>query len=182
MSKAPRVGVFGSGVLLVLRAVLGGLFVLAAYQKLFASPFSSQSFYEAVSAFKVTDDIEQKRLATFIIPWIELFSGLALIAGLWTRAAAVVINLLLAVFIAGIVSVTLRGLSVDCSCFGNFKLLCGNDAIDLFKGTKPVGWCKVGEDAAMLLMGAALWVYGGGWISLDEALAKPKPAKASPKD
>ena len=181
MSKGPRVGVFGSGVLLVLRAVLGGLFVLAAYQKLFASPFSSQTFYEAVRAFKVTGDFEHMRLATFMIPWVEMFAGLALIAGLWTRASAMVISLLLMVFIAGIVSVTLRDLTVDCSCFGNFKLLCGNEKIELFKGTKPVGWCKVGEDAVMLLMGAALWSYGGGWISLDQALTKPKPAKARPK-
>jgi uncharacterized membrane protein YphA (DoxX/SURF4 family) len=173
----PRVGVFGSGVLLILRVAVGGLFLLAAYQKLFSGPFASQNFYESVRAFKVVQDVELMRLATFMIPWVELFAGLALIAGLWTRAAGLVISLLLTMFIAGIVSVVVRNMDVDCSCFGKYKLLCGNKAIELFKDTKPMGWCKVWEDAALLVGAVALWVYGGGWISMDQALTKPVKAR-----
>ena len=183
MSRQPRVGIFGSGVVLVLRLALGGLFVLAAYQKLFAGPFASQNFSESIRAFRVVEDMELVRLATFMIPWVELFAGLALIAGLWTRGAALTVGLLLTVFIAGIVSVELRGLVADCSCFGKYKLLCGNDAIELFKPprTKPVGWCKVGEDAVMVLMATALCTYGGGWVALDRAFDRPKPSKSRRK-
>ncbi len=182
MSREPRVGILGSGILLALRLALGGLFVLAAYQKLFSGPFASQTFSESIRAFRVVEDVELVRLATFMIPWVELFAGLALILGLWTRAAAMVIGLLLSVFISGIVSVELRGLVADCSCFGKYKLLCGNEAIPLFKGTKPVGWCKVGEDAAMALMAAALWAHGGGIVALDRLCGGRKARTSRPKD
>jgi uncharacterized membrane protein YphA (DoxX/SURF4 family) len=169
--------VLGSSVLLALRLGLGGLFVVAAYQKLFASRFSSQTFFESVRAFQVVENLELARYATFMIPWVELFAGVALILGLWTRAASVVIGLLLTVFIAGIVSVTLRELAVDCSCFGKFKLLCGIEVKVLQGGVAkwfatPVGWCKVWEDAVMVLGAAALWTYGGGRAALDRVLGR----------
>jgi uncharacterized membrane protein YphA (DoxX/SURF4 family) len=176
VSDAPR-----SGIVLVLRVVLGGLFLFAAYQKLFASPFSHQNFLEAIKAFRVlpaTPDWDWLLIgATYAIPWVELLCGLALVAGFWTRSAALVIGLLLSVFIAGIVSVTLRKWHADCSCFGQYKLLCGNKALPeplgLFREAPPVGWCKVAEDAVMVLAAAAVWTWGGGVISLDRALSRP---------
>jgi uncharacterized membrane protein YphA (DoxX/SURF4 family) len=179
-----NVGLLGSGVLLALRLGLGGLFVVAAYQKLFASPFSSQTFSESIRAFQMVESLELVRYATFMIPWVELLAGIALILGIWTRAAGMVISLLLAVFIAGIVSVTARELAVDCSCFGKFKLLCGNQ-FAFAEGTAlarwlatPVGWCKVWEDAAMLVASAALWAHGGGRLALDRVLARGAGRKA----
>jgi uncharacterized membrane protein YphA (DoxX/SURF4 family) len=176
VSDAPR-----SAATLVLRLGLGGLFLFAAYQKLFASPFSHQNFYEAIRAFRVvpaTADWDWLLVAaTFIIPWVELVAGVALVLGLWTRSAALVIGLLLMVFIAGIVSVTLRKWHADCSCFGQYKLLCGNKALPqalaVFRDAPAVGWCKVVEDGAMVLAAAAAWTWGGGLISLDRALWRP---------
>jgi uncharacterized membrane protein YphA (DoxX/SURF4 family) len=175
VSDAPR-----SAVSLVLRVGLGGLFLFAAYQKLFASPFSHQNFLEAIKAFRIlpaTPDWDWLLIgATFAIPWIELLAGLALVLGFWTRSAALVIGILLMVFIAGIVSVTLRGWHTDCSCFGKYKLLCGNQGIPLFRDAPPVGWCKVVEDAVMVLAAAAVWSWGGGLVSLDRALSRPAVA------
>ncbi len=52
------------------------------------------------------------------LPALELVVGLALIAGAMTRGAAVLSAVLLTVFIVGIVSAWVRGLEIDCGCFG----------------------------------------------------------------
>jgi uncharacterized membrane protein YphA (DoxX/SURF4 family) len=49
---------------------------------------------------------------------LEVLVGLLLLLGLGTRWAAVAAGLLMVVFVAGIVSVWARGLSIDCGCFG----------------------------------------------------------------
>src|SRR4029079_10722390 len=52
------------------------------------------------------------------LPLLEILVGVLLVLGLFTRPAAVVGGVLMVVFIAGIVSVWVRGLSIDCGCFG----------------------------------------------------------------
>lgn len=52
------------------------------------------------------------------LPMVEIVIGLLLLAGLFTRLAAVAFGLLMVVFVAGIVSAWARGLAVDCGCFG----------------------------------------------------------------
>ena len=182
-AKAPVV----SAALLLLRLGLGGLFVYAAYSKLFALN-GPLNFSEAVQAFKTIRDDRWVLLATFAIPWAELLCGLALILGLWTRAAALVLALLLALFIGLIVSLILRNgteaaqiqayaatlapesaqranlatrahelLHVTCGCFRNFHLIC--------KGT--VEWCKVGENSGLLLIATAIHTWGSGRFGLD---------------
>ncbi|MFF3494857.1 MauE/DoxX family redox-associated membrane protein [Streptomyces sp. NPDC002795] len=64
----------------------------------------------------VTGDTAQ--LVGGALPFVEIAVALLLVAGLATRAAAVVTAALLAVYIAAIASVWARGLSIDCGCFG----------------------------------------------------------------
>ncbi|MCC6429059.1 MAG: DoxX family membrane protein [Phycisphaerales bacterium] len=149
-------GGFGGFILLVLRLVLGGLFVFAAYVKL-TGPLD---FSDSVKAFKILPD-HLAQLATFAVPWTEMVCGLALIVGCWTRSAALLVSVLLAVFIAGIISVLWRGLTVNCGCFGKLQPFC----------TGPLGWCNIGQNAGMLGMGLVLAVFGGGLLSVDRALA-----------
>jgi uncharacterized membrane protein YphA (DoxX/SURF4 family) len=52
------------------------------------------------------------------LPVLELALAALLVLGFATRLAAVASGLLLIVFIAGIISVWARGLSIDCGCFG----------------------------------------------------------------
>lgn len=52
------------------------------------------------------------------LPVLELALAGLLVLGFATRLAAVASALLLVVFIAGIISVWARGLSIDCGCFG----------------------------------------------------------------
>lgn len=59
-----------------------------------------------------------------LLPWAEIALGLVLLAGVATRAAAVVAAALLLVFVAGVTQAWARGLAIDCGCFG------GGGAVD----------------------------------------------------
>jgi uncharacterized membrane protein YphA (DoxX/SURF4 family) len=52
------------------------------------------------------------------LPILEVFVGLLLITGTFTRLSAIAGSLLMLAFIIGIASVWARGISIDCGCFG----------------------------------------------------------------
>jgi hypothetical protein len=51
------------------------------------------------------------------LPWIEVLCGILLICGLWVEGSLVVINTLIIIFIAALISNWIRGIDVDCGCF-----------------------------------------------------------------
>ena len=53
-----------------------------------------------------------------MLPWLELWIALALIAGFARRSAALIAFALLAVFIGALAINLARGNPVDCGCFG----------------------------------------------------------------
>jgi uncharacterized membrane protein YphA (DoxX/SURF4 family) len=53
-----------------------------------------------------------------VLPFLEIGLGLLLLLGIGTRLVAVVSVLLLLVFLAGVGQAWVRGLSIDCGCFG----------------------------------------------------------------
>lgn len=154
--------------LLPLRLVLGGLFLFAAWNKLFANPFAkssienpAQAFAESIQAFRILP-VESAgtliKLLTFTIPWAEAIAGLLLVVGLFTRAAATLISFQLVIFTAAILSVIFRGIDTPCGCFGKFDWPCTGNVM---------GWCHVWRDVVMLLMGLILAWRGGGLGALD---------------
>ena len=95
------------------RVVLGGVLIVAGVLKA-ADP---QASVTAVRAYELLP----ARLATVVgwgLPFAEIALGALLLAGLGTRAVAVAAAVLLMVFVAAVVSAVLRGLSIDCGCFG----------------------------------------------------------------
>jgi uncharacterized membrane protein YphA (DoxX/SURF4 family) len=142
-------------IVLVARVFLGALFIFAAVMKL-SNP---QSFAEAINAFKILPD-HLVVLATFVVPWIEAVLGVALILGLWTRSAALVLSLLLVAFIAALVSVLDKG--ITCSCFGKFEIPCSG----------PVGWCHVIRNTVLLALAALVVAKGPGSLAIDRESTK----------
>jgi uncharacterized membrane protein YphA (DoxX/SURF4 family) len=125
----------------VLRIVLGGLLVVAGALKL-GDP----------TAF--ANEITNYRFLPLLAPWlaaalpsVEIVLGLALVvapAG-WRRAAALAAAGLLLVFTIAVTQVVVRGINVDCGCFG------GNSG--------PVTALTVGRDLVLLAMaGAIMWL------------------------
>jgi uncharacterized membrane protein YphA (DoxX/SURF4 family) len=164
-------------VLLVLRLVLGGLFLFAASVKL-SDP---QGFFDSVHAFRLPayftqnlglnlgDVAHLERLATFVVPWLELLAGLALVFGYATRGAALVLSALLLFFLFGIYTVLARKMDVTCGCFGKFEIPCRG----------AIGWCHVGRNSVLLVFGLMVLFGGPGRFALEgvkRACASPKPA------
>jgi hypothetical protein len=57
-------------------------------------------------------------LVAVLLPWVEIVAGAFVLAGIWLRAAALVITIMTAMFFTVIVSALARGLNIECGCFG----------------------------------------------------------------
>jgi uncharacterized membrane protein YphA (DoxX/SURF4 family) len=71
----------------------------------------------AVRAYQVLPESLVGTVAA-VLPYLEIALGVLLLFGLATRLAAVLAAVVLVIFIAGVISVAARGLSIDCGCFG----------------------------------------------------------------
>ena len=93
-----------------------GLGVVMAYAGILKLLEPRQAL-RAVQAYRILppslDDI-----VAFGLPILEIAVGVLLVLGLGTRLAALVTGGLMVVFIAGVASAWIRGLSIDCGCFG----------------------------------------------------------------
>ena len=98
---------------LLARLTLGVTLVWAGAIKVTSPALSAQ----AVRAFQILP-WDLAGYVGYAQPVAEILVGLLLVTGLMTRAAAVVGGLLMVAFIIGIISVWVRGLSIDCGCFG----------------------------------------------------------------
>jgi uncharacterized membrane protein YphA (DoxX/SURF4 family) len=96
------------------RWVLGGVFVVAGALKL-PDPGAA---LRAVRAYRLLPEPLVAPVA-FGLPVLEIAVGLALVAGVFVRTAAVAAAALLVVFLAGVGSAWARGLQIDCGCFGD---------------------------------------------------------------
>jgi uncharacterized membrane protein YphA (DoxX/SURF4 family) len=57
-------------------------------------------------------------VAAATLPGIEVALGAALVLGVWTRSAGIATTGLLLLFTIGIGSALVRGIDIDCGCFG----------------------------------------------------------------
>jgi uncharacterized membrane protein YphA (DoxX/SURF4 family) len=126
---------------LVLAAVLGYA-GMVKIQDLTAAGHSV-AVYQIVSAGAA-------RFVGGVLPFAEVAIAVLLAVGLATRAAAAVTAALMATYIAAVVSVWARGLSIDCGCFGGGGTLTSGAqrgyAIDIARDLLFLG-------AAVLLVG-----------------------------
>jgi uncharacterized membrane protein YphA (DoxX/SURF4 family) len=95
------------------RIALGGVLLVAGASKM-PDPAAA---VRAVRAYELLPEPLVAPVA-FGLPVLEVVIGLALIAGVFVRAAAVAAAALLVVFIAGVAAAWGRGLQIDCGCFG----------------------------------------------------------------
>ena len=98
---------------LLARLILGVVLVVAGALKV-TSPTASA---RAVRAFQVLP-YDFAGYVGYALPVVEIVVGLLLVAGFLTRASAAVGGLLMLAFMIGITSAWVRGLSIDCGCFG----------------------------------------------------------------
>jgi len=135
---------------LVLRVAVGVLFVWAGSSKIgHADVFASQ-----IAAFGLVPHAAIAPMA-LLLPFCEV------ILGLYTRIAALIAVIQLAIFATAIGSAVARGLTLSCGCFG--------------PGDKTVtSWTEVGRDAGFAAIAAFVAWRAPGMLALDRRIGNVK--------
>ncbi len=93
----------------------------------------------------------------YILPFFEIFLGLYLAAGLFVRASALAGTILFAVFLAAQAQALVRGLVLDCGCFGSLT-------------QAPVGLWTILRDIALGIPTFLMLAFPARRLSLDGRL------------
>ena len=101
--------------LLISRLLLGAIFIYAGYVKL-REPW--QIFAMNINSYNVLP-LAMAETAARLIPWFEIVLGLFLVSGLWLRVSGIIASAVLLTFIVLMVQAYLKGMHIDCGCFGS---------------------------------------------------------------
>ncbi len=109
--------------LLLGRVALGVILIYAAYTKLHYAGVWHLRDYNFIFAMGI-DSYQMLPLwavswLALVLPWIELFLGTLLIAGIALRWTASITSVLLVVFMIALARAAILGLAINCGCFGD---------------------------------------------------------------
>ena len=136
---------------LLFRVVVGAVFIAASLDKV-QHPVG---FARSVSYYHMLPPATLNVFA-LLVPWVELVAGVALVIGVASRGAGLLVGGLLAVFTVAIVAALARGIDISCGCFSTIP----------GEGHK-VGIDLVVRDVLMLVAVIPVVLWGGGAFSLD---------------
>jgi putative oxidoreductase len=116
------------------RVIVAGVFMFAGAQKLLDPAAFAQDIanYQAFPWWTWN-------LAAAVVPMVEILAGLAVLIGFKRRAGTIVLGSLTVAFLGLILSVIVRGIDLNCGCFG--------DAAE----SSAVGWPLVFRDLGLLV-------------------------------
>jgi len=97
---------------IILRCALGMVFIVSAWPKIIDPP----GFAQMVANYRLLPEALTNP-AALVLPWLELFAGVALATGIARRGAALWIALLILAFSGAIAINLARDVAVDCGCF-----------------------------------------------------------------
>ncbi len=103
-----------STIVLGLRWLLGIVFIWAALGKM----VGPQDFLANLFEYRLPLPEFSLRFAAVTLPWLELVFGLSLLTGFWPESTLGVILMLMMVFLIATGQAWVRGLEIDCGCFG----------------------------------------------------------------
>lgn len=141
--------------MLALRVVLGALFVYAGVAKL----ADVAGFAVDIANYRVLPPRLVAPLAA-ALPGVEIAAGVCLLAGRWTRAAALVAGGMLAVFSVAVAQALARGINLECGCFGASR--------------DPVTTATLARDIVLLAMAAVV-----AWRADDQGTSQNQSTKGS---
>ena len=105
-------------VVLLSRLAIGGVLLYAGFMKAVGP---SAEFAAALETYKLFPSSFLSPLAIGV-PYVEMWAGLFLLTGLYTRQAALIAAILFISFLTFISSTFLRGIDLaSCGCFGSFR-------------------------------------------------------------
>jgi uncharacterized membrane protein YphA (DoxX/SURF4 family) len=134
--------------LLIIRLVLGFVFIYAAITKI-SDP---EGFSQAIYNYKLLP-LFMVNIFAIILPWIELSAGVLLVFGISVKENSAIISGLLIVFILAVLISLFRGLDINCGCFGTVN---GSE----------VGLQKILENIGLLVSSLILIKFDSNFFSL----------------
>ncbi|GDX22116.1 hypothetical protein LBMAG09_00910 [Actinomycetes bacterium] len=138
---------------LLFRLILGGVLLAAGGLKIGHLQKSAM----AVRAYEVLP-ISVANVIGYSLPWIEVGLAIFLILGVFVKQSAMASGALMFIFIIGIAQAGLRGLSIDCGCFGGGGQVAAGQ-------TKYLA--EIFRDVGLLAIALALTKFPGGKFALD---------------
>ena len=132
-------------VLLAARLVVGGLLLYACVDKI----LHPADFATSIRNYRFLPDA-LVNLWAMTLPWVELLTGLALVAGFRPRGAGLVSTLLFLSFVIALSAALVRGLDISCGCF------------KAGEAGATIGPLYVVRDACLTLASALVLAFGGG--------------------
>ncbi len=139
---------FSEYFLFIARIFLGFLFIYAGAEKI-SNP---ADFSQSIMNYKLFP-VEIINIFAITLPWIEVVCGLLLLFGISVRENSLIIFSLLFVFTLAVAISMIRGLNLDCGCFGK---------------PSPIGWKKLGENFLMLVLSFLLIIYDSKILRLSD--------------
>jgi uncharacterized membrane protein YphA (DoxX/SURF4 family) len=137
---------------LAIRVTAGLVWLVAGAAKL----ADLEQFRVQVEAYLIVPTALEAAFA-YALPFLEVGIGLYLIAGLLVRGTAALSCVLMALFVVAIVQARLRGLALDCGCFGTLA-------------RQPIGWWTIARDVALGVPGLVMLILPARFLSLDARL------------
>ncbi|HEY7983669.1 MAG TPA: MauE/DoxX family redox-associated membrane protein [Ktedonobacterales bacterium] len=143
---------------LVSRAVVGGIFLLTGILK----ALDVAGFERSIQAYQMVPGGLVPIMANGL-PWLEIVVGAYVLAGLYRRWSALAAGALLVIFIIAMGQALVRGLTLQCGCFGTAL---GGAAL-----REEVNLGSILRDGVWLLLAAHLAFVPGIWTA-DDWLAR----------
>ena len=140
---------------LLARLAVGGVFIYAGVTKALAP---AEEFAYAIESYQVLSS-KLSLLAAYAVPWIELYAGLLLAAGVFTRWSALFTGAMLVFFELLLGQAWLRKLPItSCGCFGT-------------SGSNSIGG-EFLQNLLFLALAIAAFKFGRAWYA-DRFAEKP---------
>jgi uncharacterized membrane protein YphA (DoxX/SURF4 family) len=142
---------------LAFRLILGGVLLVAGALKV-SDPYSSAT---SVRAYQILP-VDLANFLGFVLPFAEVVIGIFLIVGIWVRLNAIAGGALMVMFIIAIGQAWIRGISLDCGCFGKGGLLETNE-LPVWNYT-----IEIARDIVLAVFAFYIYRFPKGKLGLDK--------------
>jgi len=142
---------------LAFRLILGGVLLVAGALKV-SDPYSSAT---SVRAYQILP-VDLANFLGFVLPFAEVVIGIFLIVGIWVRLNAIAGGALMVMFIIAIGQAWIRGISLDCGCFGKGGLL-ETDELPVWNYT-----VEIARDIVLAVFAFYIYRFPKGKLGLDK--------------
>jgi putative oxidoreductase len=141
---------------LAARLYLGAIFLLACWHKI----LHPAAFALDIATYQILP-LGLVNLQAIVLPWVELAAGLMLLVGFRTRAAALLVAGMMAMFTVAIAIAVAKGLDMSCGCFAS------QGAVE-----DPISWRTILRDTSWFLLALYVFVFDHRPLGLDRLFGR----------